>query len=184
MKWISCLFFYVAILINASGCRSGLESKERHSSPDNKFAIISTDSKLRLVALPSHKVLLSDFNVGNQDLSILWSKDSSRFTCYADSGRSSECRAFQRIGDSFSEMKLPELILPHEAALKNKVTKWIGQRDKPLRWDDTTLTIETHGRVRVLSDTYIDYKYEFTVAFDENGQGKVTKVEKKLFKEL
>jgi hypothetical protein len=152
------------------------------TSPDKQFAILCTDSAdphIHLVSLPSREVLIADlFDAGREPLS-LWTRDSTRVACYQSQGRFSICRAFRRRNGSFAELEIPELTLPFAASIEPRVSKWVGQHDTPSRWQGSALVITASGTVNLSGDTTIDYEYDFNIAFDEHGKGKITGVRKK-----
>ncbi len=153
-------------------------------SPSRQFTVISTDTAIQLIALPSRQLIVPDIFEAGRPPSVLWSNDSTRFACYQSQGRFSMCRAFQRRGDAFVELTLPRLTLPFAATIEPRVTKWVGQHDTPSRWIGTSLVITITGEVNLVDDTSIDYAYEFTVAFAKDRKGKVTKIKKKRYRRV
>jgi hypothetical protein len=147
-------------------------------SPNKRFAVISGDSSINLVALPNDRVVVA--NLIDQEngarYSVLWSKDSARLAVYQNLGRFSDCRAFRRRGDSFVELKLPERTLPFAATIQSRVSKWVGQRDTPAKWlDDGSLVVNVKGLVNLSDNASIDYEYDFTIRFDKHGKGEITR---------
>ncbi len=141
------------------------------TSPDGRFAFLKGKESIQLVALPSRKVLLADLfhreTIGEEPV-IVWSKDSSRVAFCTWCCRFNHCEAFQRRNGSFSKLTLPELRPPVSVDVKS-------ERQKPEQWQDGKLLLVTDGY-----GSGVHYSYEYTVAFNERGKGKVTSVEKKL----
>ena len=73
------------------------------------------------------------------------------------------------------------ITLPFSAAIESRVIKWIGEDNTPSRWNGMSLVITASGLVN-LKQNYLNYTYDFTVAFDERGKGKVSKIQKKLYR--
>jgi len=151
------------------------------TSPDGRFAFLQSKESIQLVALPSRKVVIPEvfYGEGIGEPTVLWSQDGNRFAACVQSARSSECEAYQRRNGSFSKMTLPYLEPRFYSDLKPKVSMWLGQSMKPEQWKNNTLVLTTDGAVNLTNNTFVHYTYEYNIAFDERGKGKVVSVEKK-----
>jgi len=151
-------------------------------SPDKQFTITSNDSELHIVAVPSQKTGVADRFDSDRLTSVVWSNNRTYVACSEDLGRFRVCLAFQRRGDSFTELHLPELELP--TAVQSRVYKWIGQHATPTQWHGTNLMITTTGLALLSDKTSLRYSYEYTISFDDLNAGKVVKVRELNYEEI
>ena len=150
-------------------------------SPDGRFAFLKINDSIQVVELPSRKVVIAeafgDPRMTKSNLTVAWSKDSSRFAACVQSARFGQCVAYERRNGSFSKMTLPDLGPPD---FKGKeISRGFGETRKPEQWKDGMLVLITNGAVKLTNSTRVDYTYEFTLAFGERGKGKIAEVQKK-----
>jgi hypothetical protein len=130
--------------------------KSRYPSPDERFALLITyaegeqvSDRIELIEMATERVVadLSDSKVNSQDVSsnnvsLLWSADSTRVAASLGGRRSSRTRIFIRTDDRFQEVALPKLPdipdTPSEATKKKydwEYIKFITVLDvSPVRW--------------------------------------------------
>jgi hypothetical protein len=135
------------------------------TSPDGRFGFLKIKDSVQLVALPSRKVVIAGLFNGEAigEPTVVWSKDGSRVAlCTGCRCRFDHCEVFQRRNGSFSKLTLPELKPPD--------VMW--QHEKPEQWKDGMLVLVTEGYA-----SGDGYNYEYNIAFDERGRGKVASVE-------
>jgi hypothetical protein len=121
-----------------------------HRSPDKKFAVRLTDDRAELIALPSHKKVIElDPRLAGSGVALTWSPDSQRFATGAEAaehdppGSFHTVEVYERTGDSFKKVELPDVRYP-EADWPKGTSRKTGAEDiAALRWADAkTLVLE------------------------------------------
>jgi hypothetical protein len=163
-------------------------------SPDGRFSFLSSftpdERTLDLIEKKSQKVLLrvaeSEQDSNRLDTEVLWAPDSKRFALMISvSRRSADVAVYGRSGDTFREIKLPELpdpIIPDKLD-RDKDHFWHVSESgwaKPVRW-------QKNGSLVVDIQTTIDGNDNFAEAirtvvlgFDKSGKAKILKSTQKV----
>jgi hypothetical protein len=162
-----------------------------HRSPDKQFAIRIVEPadaapRVELIALPSRrKVLEFDPRLAGSGVAVSWSPDSQRFAAGAEAaehdppGSFRTVEVYERAGESFKKVELPDLRYP-EADWPKGTSRKTGAEDiAALRWADAkTLVLE-----RTTSSPYgpnLEKLWrlmsEITIRFDKEGEPTVASV--------
>jgi hypothetical protein len=169
------------------------EETMSHRSPDKKFAarIVNSEHsapRAQLIALPSRKVVLElDPKLAGSGMALTWSPDSKRFAVGEEFGEHDPPGSFrtvevyERAGESFKKVELPDLRYP-EADWPQGTSRKTGAEDiEALRWVDAgTLLLE-----RTTSSLYGPnlgklwrLTSEITIRFDKEGKLAVAAIKK------
>ena len=168
------------------GQESAKFEKIRDISPDKKFAVrISCsdepkdpndiDSSLitavKLVSLPSKKIVMDLQNYDGSAAHVIWSPDSNWLAFSSSSGpRVTDTYVYHRSGDDFGEVKTENLQVDVKGDVRNQYVT-------PLRWvKPGVLLLEQYDIFR--GGDGEDATYRFTTKFDEK-TGKFRIVSKK-----
>jgi hypothetical protein len=182
---------FTALLLTGAQVYAG--ETIRHRSPDKRFAIRIVESanaepRVELVALPScNKVIELDPRLAGSGVALTWSPDSQRFAVGAEAaehdppGSFRAVEVYERAGDSFKKVELPDVRYP-EADWPKGTSRKTGAEDiAALRWADAkTLVLE-----RTTSSLYgpnLEKLWrltsEVTIRFDKKGKPTVASVKK------
>jgi len=152
-------------------------------SPDKKYALWQQHADkqpylgdVKLIESKTREpVLTLDQQVEPFSKKLLWSKDSQRFVYFNDAsfGEGGFVKVFFRNGDSFSEVKLPDLPAPPQPATTANTDRVEPRtRVEPLRWTDRgELILEKE----IISDDWGRAALEIAIAFDAQHQATVAK---------
>jgi hypothetical protein len=164
-----------------------------HRSPDKQFGIrivepADAPPRVELVALPSRdRVLELDPSLAGRGAALSWSPDSQRFVVGAEEeehdppGTFRAIEVYERAGESFKKVELPDLRFP-EADWPKGTSRKTGIEDiAAVRWSDArTLVLE-----RTTSSPYgpnLEKLWrvtsEITIRFDKEGKATVASVKK------
>jgi hypothetical protein len=185
-----------ALLLTAlqlAGARVHAEEAISHRSPDKRFAIriveqANAEPRVELVALLSRKTVIElDPRLAGSGVALSWSPDSQRFAVGAEAaehdppGSFHTVEVYERAGDSFKKVELPDVRYP-EADWPKGTSRKTGAEDiAALRWADAkTLVLE-----RTTSSPYgpnLEKLWrltsEVTIRFDKKGKPTVASVKK------
>ena len=160
--------------------------KIRDTSPDGKFAVLIScssepedpnhiDSNLisavKLVSLPSKKIVMDLQNYDGSAARVIWSPDSNWLAFSSSSGpRVTDTYVYHRSGDDFGEVKTENLQVDVKGDVRNQYVT-------PLRWvKPAVLLLEQLSIFR--GGDGKDATYQFTARFDEK-TGKFQIISKK-----
>jgi len=115
----------------------------KYRSPDGKFAMLLTEGddqgvSINLIEVGSQKVVLKLADTGHpysEDSKLLWSPDSTRFAFFEDNRRGGSTTVYQRGGQAFDEVSLPEI---SDCKNKKNVGKEFGVGVEPKAWINAT----------------------------------------------
>jgi hypothetical protein len=158
-------------------------------SPDGKFALrhvyqeqqpfVGDTAIIEAATGKTVQPLDSNWEIG--ELTLLWSRDSQRVSCFADNTHFTEnaggysTRVFFRNGSAFNEIKLPELPspqLPSKAAKESD--KETTRRVEPMDWLKTgDLVLES----QMLNDAWGRAVSKITIGFDQENRAAIRNVE-------
>ena len=185
-----------ALLLTAlqlAGARVHAEEAISHRSPDKRFAIriveqANAEPRVELVALLSRKTVIDlDPHLAGSGVALTWSPDSRRFATGAEAaehdppGSFHTVEVYERAGDSFKKVELPDVRYP-EADWPKGTSRKTGAEDiAALRWADAkTLVLQ-----RTTSSLYgpnLEKLWrltsEITIRFDKKGKPTVASVKK------
>ncbi len=160
--------------------------KIRDTSPDGKFAVLiscssepedpnhidsSLISAVKLVSLPSKKIVMDLQNYDGSAARVIWSPDSNWLAFSSSSGpRVTDTYVYHRSGDDFSEFKTENLQVDVKGDVRNEYVR-------PIRWAKPgVLLLEQYVIFR--GGDSKDATYQFTARFDEK-TGKFRIISKK-----
>jgi hypothetical protein len=162
-----------------------------HRSPDKRFAIRIVESanaepRVEVVALPSRsKVIELDPRLAGSGVALTWSPDSQRFAAGAEAaehdppGSFHTVEVYERVGESFKKVELPDLRYP-EADWPKGTSRKTGAEDiAALRWADAkTLVLErtTSSPYGLNLEKLWRLTSEITIRFDKEGKAAVALV--------
>ena len=196
---------FLALTLIAFAAEPSDENEEewlrpRFLSPDGRYALLVTEDpggdsekeRVELIELATKRVLVplreagDDYNIGKK-AKLDWSADSQRVAAYAGWKRGGMTRLFMREGDTFSEVKLPELPnLPDEpSGAMAKNTKRVFPRGSRSMISPFVRWLKSGGVVLELSDSWggesgtWGWHITITVDIDSHRQATIKKVEKK-----
>ena len=157
-------------------------------SPDGRFALqLSADQdefELGLVDLGTHKELVSLASLGGpyaKSSHLIWSPDSKRVAYTEDSRRGGHTTVYQQKGDSFGEVKLPEL---PDCEAKH-VAKVYEASLSAERWANaSTLVLLLRSGWTTEDGGDGECEKSVTLAFDAKGKSSIQKVRSTSAREL
>ena len=185
LRW-ALFAWFLALNQPIDAQESGKIEKIRDISPDQKFAVlISCSSKpedpnhidsslisaVKLVSLPSKKIVMDLQNYDDSAAHVIWSPDSNWLAFSSSSGpRVTDTYVYHRSGDDFGEVKTENLQVDVKGDVRNQYVT-------PLRWvKPAVLLLEQLSIFR--GGDGKDATYQFTARFDEK-TGKFQIISKK-----
>ncbi len=184
---LSAVLASLLILTQANSAEESAKfEKIRDISPDQKFAVLIScssepedpnhiDSSLitavKLVSLPSKKIVMDLQNYDGSAAHVIWSPDSNWLAFSSSSGpRVTDTYVYHRSGDDFGEVKTENLQVDVKGDVRNQYVT-------PLHWvKPGVLLLEQYDIFRGGDDE--DATYRFTTKFDEK-TGKFQIISKK-----
>lgn len=172
-------------------------TKISERSPDGRFGIRRTfadddidDSGraegIELVSIADGKSVLDLYDeYANRGSTVLWSPDSRRFAYAASSRRITEVAVYERAGDDFHAVELPDLDAFQPHSRKNEREGHFNEStDDPKRWlGPNELVVHRTVSYQVEREEgdpqELSGEFEFTIRFDAKGKARVGKLLKK-----
>jgi hypothetical protein len=164
-----------------------------HRSPDKQFAIriiepANAAPRVELIALPSRKKVIElDPRLAGSGVASSWSPDSQRFAVGAEAaehdppGSFHAVEVYERAGESFKKVELPDLRYP-EADWPKGTSRKTGAEDiAALRWADAkTLVLErtTSSPYGPNLEKFWRLTSEIPIRFDKEGKPAVAAIKK------
>lgn len=174
----------------------GAEEIIKDKSPDGKFAlqlIRSNDGwDAAIVELPTKKKVTESEAAGvvEQDVKLVWSKDSQRVAYFNPDRKPGTLRVYFRSDSKLEEVALPEIPRCNEFTLNTGQP--ISGKDvdpefletvyldlEPTHWvNPGTLAVAARGEWKTVKGEMIGCDQNVRIAFDANGKAAIDKVEK------
>src|SRR5262245_2715282 len=138
--------FVCALYFSAFACGALAGDLIKYRSPDGKFGMLLTEAddqgvSISLIELGSRKVVLDLASTGHpysEHSKLLWSPDSTRFAFFEDNRRGGSTTVYQRGGQAFEEISLPEI---SDCTNKKNVGKEFGVGVEPKQWINATTLV-------------------------------------------
>lgn len=164
-----------ALYFSALACGALADDQVKYRSPDKKFAMLLTEGDdqgvtIKLIEVVSRRVLLDLAETGHpysEDSKLLWSPDSTRVAFFEDNRRGGSTTVYQRSGEAFEAVSLPETPdcknkknVGKEFAVGLEPKQWINAATLVLlvtqEWDDADDADKTHEckqRIQITFDS-------------------------------